>query len=187
MVVLAFLAPSIHGHANVHLTIYRRLLALSPAEGAPAHIHILSDEPLRQRVAQLPSSEHTVVSFHAIESVDVLKSVGDGPFMRVPPLSVGTSALHGQLMQAMCWPPDVYLRWYERIIEILKEVKPNLAIVDFLYAALGVDVCRTLSLRYVTLAPLSSLDAAGLSQPGGRGLWKYPAYVQFLSFRSSVH
>jgi hypothetical protein len=178
MVVLAFLTPVPQGHSNVHFTIYRRLLALSAAEGAPAQIHVIGDEPLRARVAQLPPSEDTAVSFHVLDAEDMFESLSDSASLRVPPLSVakrgGTTGLHGNFMPIMCPPADVYLRRYERIVEVLKEAKPDLVVVDLIFAALGADVCRTLSLRYAILAPISSLDIAALSQPGGRGLWKYP-------------
>jgi hypothetical protein len=180
MVVLAFLTPVIHGHSNVHLTVYRRLLALSPAEGAPAHIHILGDEPLRKRVAQLPSSEHTAVSFHALDPVDVLASGAEFASIRTPPLSAvkrgGTSGLRN-FFPIMFPPADVYLHRYERIVEILREAKPDMVVADILFANLGVDACHTLNLRYAILAPVGSLDISSMTQPGGRGMWKYPMPV----------
>jgi hypothetical protein len=189
MAVLAFLAPVIHGHSNVHLTIYRRLLALSPAEGAPAHIHILGDEPLRKRVAQLPFSEHTAVSFHALDPVDVFASGAEFASLRTPPLSAvrrgGTSGLRN-LMPIMFPPADVYLHRYERIVEVLREAKPDIVIADVLFANLGVDACHTLNLRYAILAPIGSLDMSTMTQPGGRGMWKYPMPV-LASLRLASH
>jgi hypothetical protein len=188
MAVLAFLTPVIHGHSNVHLTIYRRLLALSPAEGAPAHIHILGDEPLRKRVNQLPSSEHTAVSFHALNPADVHASGTESTLLRTPPLSAvkpgGMSGLR-ELLPIMFPPVDVYLHRYARIVEILREIKPDIVVADLLFARLGVDACHTLNLRYAILAPVGSLDISTMTQPGGRGMWKYPMPVLTFSCPAS--
>jgi hypothetical protein len=188
MVALAFLAPVPHGHSNVHLAIYRRLLAL-PAADAPAHIHVLADEPFRKRVTQLPASPHTRVSFHALNEEDAYATVANPDTLRVPPLSLtargGTRALHGSFVPIMCPPATLYLSQYARMLDVLKDIKPDLVVVDVLFAALGADVCRTLHLRYAILAPIGSLDVSLFTQPGGRALWKYPMRVSSSTYERS--
>jgi hypothetical protein len=177
MAILAFLTPVPHGHSNVHLAILRRLLEL-PVPDAPSQIHVLADEPLRKRILQLPSSPHTAVSFHVLDDEDVFAGLSNADDLRVPPLSLvrpgGLRALTGNFVPIMCPPPTTYLRRYARISDVLRDIRPDLVVVDILFSALGADVCRTLGLRHVMQAPLASLDTAVLTQPGGRGLWKYP-------------
>jgi hypothetical protein len=185
MVVLAFLTHVISGHSNVHFAIFRRLLSL-PAGEAPSNIYILSDEPLRKRVASLPRSAHTAVTFCAIDDTDVLGSVAST--FRGPPLSFFTPAgrrvLREHIVPATFLRPEVYLRRYSRIMAVLQEIKPDLVIVDLLLGTPGFDACTKLRLRYVIEAPVASLDVVRASQPRGRGFWKYPMCV--LPFRPNI-
>jgi hypothetical protein len=178
MTVLAFLAPVPHGHSNVHFTIYRSLLAL-PVDKAPSHIHIIGDEPLRKRIDQLALPSYCKVSFHALDPVDIFDVIiSDKSQLRVPPLSVlkpgGLRGLRGHFVPIVCPPSAVYLSRYQRILAALEKIQPDLVIIDVIFVAVGLDVCRTLNLRYAILAPTASLEISVMSQPGGRGLWKYP-------------
>jgi hypothetical protein len=158
MAVLAFLTPVPHGHSNVHLAILRRLLELRPPD-APSQIHVLADEPLRKRILQLPSSSHTTVSFHVLDDEDVFAGLSNADDLRVPPLSLVRSddlrALTGNFVPIICPPPstNLGLRRYARISDVLRDIRPDLVVVDIFFSALGADVCRTLGLRHVMRAP----------------------------------
>jgi hypothetical protein len=191
MVVLAFLTHVISGNSNVHFAIFRRLLSLPRAE-APSQIHIIGDEPLRKRVDRLPSSPHTSVTFHVLDQTDVLPSfLSNSDTLRSPPISFFTPAgirvFKDLFVPAAMLRPDVYLRRYAQLLSIFQDIKPDLVVVNILLGTPGFDACKTLGLRFIFEAPISSLDVERMSQPGGQGLWKYPMYVFTLSLKVATN
>jgi hypothetical protein len=178
MVVLAFLVPVLAGHSNVHFAILHRLLSL-PISEAPTQIHIIGDEPLRQRIMTLPASDYTRVAFHPLDSVDTLAPfISNSEQLRSPPFSPGPTGLRvldRALIPVVFLSPDTFLRRFARTLSILQDVKPDLVVIDVLHGSVGSDACRKLDLRYVRVAPVSSLDMSRATQPGGRSFWKYPA------------
>jgi hypothetical protein len=179
MVTLAFLTQVMAGHSNVHFAIFRRLLAL-PASEAPTHIQIIGDEPLRKRVAGLPASVHTRVTFHPLDATDVMGGMSNNvnAALRSPERlgdTGGLRVLQRALANNIYLATDVYLRRYARVVSILQDIKPDLVVIDIMHNYVGRDACDKLGLRYIIEAPIASLDLARLVQPGGRGLWKQPA------------
>jgi hypothetical protein len=176
-VTLAFLIPSIIGHANVHLAILRRLLAREASDTGEIHVHVIGDGPLRKHILSLPKSDQCFVYFHLMFEEDLLMSLGDGKMHRLPPLSLfsraGLSTLDG-ICQAFAPAPDAFIPRFHRIVEVLRKVKPQLMVIDMLVNTLGVDSAKHVGVPYVTISPGSSLDMSIFDQPGGRVLWKYP-------------
>jgi hypothetical protein len=183
---LAFFTPSIHGHSNAHLTILRQLLKEAGEDGRPSlDIHVLGDEPVRPRIQSLPTAKHASITFHSIGDEDLFLTSTSGVMFhkeiyRVPPSSVfrrgGLDAIRS-LSYVFAPSPALYLPRYARILDVLKEVKPALFVVDVLYQPLGADVARHGGFKYMLLSPLSSLDTSLFRQPHGKAYWKYPMLV----------
>jgi hypothetical protein len=180
---VAFLTPSIHGHSNVHLTILRRLLADAGRQGRPSiTIHIIGDETARKQILSLPRAMHASITFHAMGEDDlfmgcVASANVDMNTVRAPPASVfrpgGLDSIRS-VAPIVTPPATLYVPRFVRIVEVLKETRPSLFVVDLLYQTLGVDAARNTGVRYMIVAPVCSLDLCQLEQPLAKGLWKYP-------------
>jgi hypothetical protein len=128
---LAFLAPVIRGHANIHFTIFHYLLTEPRTDDLHLDIHIISDEPQRKRFSTLPSSPHATLTFHAMGDEDMHMAFHSG--VRVPPLSVaytnGIRMMH-VISDLLYPPPAVYISRVHRITQVLEDVRPDLFVVD---------------------------------------------------------
>jgi hypothetical protein len=183
MRVIAFLSPVPSGHSNVHVSVIKRILASRSSEDDPPllALHVISDEPLRERIRALPDSEHTTIAFHALGTTDVFSDItADMSQLRVPPLSLvragGLQAFTGTFMPTMCPEPGVYLDRYLRLLTILQNIKPDIVVIDIVFASLGRDACNQIGAPFIVQAPISSLDLSLMTQPGARGFWKFPMY-----------
>jgi hypothetical protein len=177
---IAFLTPIAHGHANAHFAIFRYLLTTPRPDGLYLSLHIISDEPQRKRVLALPTSEHASVTFHPIGDTDMhaeYTTAGGSNLIRSPPLSLfyprGISMLKSAF-NTVSPEPEEYLWRFNRITQILEDVKPDLFVIDLIIHALGLEVAKRTGVPHVVLSPGPSIDHSGASQPKGRGFWKYP-------------
>jgi hypothetical protein len=172
---LAFLAPVIRGHANIHFTIFHYLLTEPRTDDLHLDIHIISDEPQRKRFSTLPSSPHATLTFHAMGDEDMHMAFHSG--VRVPPLSVayrnGIRMMH-VISDLLYPPPAVYISRVHRITQVLEDVRPDLFVVDTLIYAMGQDATKKADVPHVVIGPTASIERSAVSQPGGRGFWKYP-------------
>jgi hypothetical protein len=178
---LAFLTPYIHGHSNVHLTILHRLLTMKPQGVSRLAIHVIGDEPLRPRLASLPvPASHCTLAFHPMGTRDYLEDFVDTKHLKKPPptfSNTGSLHIYRDITYVMNREPTEFLSRYSKLLDVLECVRPDMVVVDMLYRSLGVDACRKAGADWVILSPSSSLDFSSLTQPQGRGLWHYPAYV----------
>jgi hypothetical protein len=182
---IAFLTPSIHGHSNVHLTILRRFLSVKPEGVSRLALHVIGDEPLRSRLASLPTpAAHCTFAFHTMGTRDYLEDTVNPDRLKKPP---GSLKVYRDLMRVMNREPKEYLGRYAKIVEVLESVRPDIVIVDMIYRALGVDACRTAGADWVILSPGPSLDFCSLTQPHARGLWYYPVCVSSSPMCSDIH
>jgi hypothetical protein len=176
---LVFLTPLAYGHANVHYTILRNLLT-ERRGGLRLELHVIGDEPQRKRLFALPSSEHTTLRFHPMGDEDMLQHFtesGGSNGVRGPPLSLtrqdGMRVLHA--VPSVMYPkPDVFLTRYQKIVEVLQDIQPDIFVVDLFYHALGVDATTKARIPHVILCPVGSMDLSTVSQPLGRGFWRFP-------------
>jgi hypothetical protein len=189
---IAFLTPVIHGHANVHFAILQYLISTPRSDGRFLNIHVISDEPQRKRVADLPSSGHASVTFHPMGNNDLLaaiRSSGGSELLRTPPLSLfykqGLSSLPG-ILRVILPEPEAHLSRLSTIAQILKNLKPDLFVIDMLLHGLGLDALYRANVKipHVKISPGPSLDLCGNMQPQGRGFWNYPWFVQVAAFCS---
>lgn len=63
---------------------------------------------------------------------------------------------------------------YTSIVSIIKDVEPDLIVVDSLMAA-GLTACYESGIKFICLGPTSIKDFAVSSQPRAAALWKFPA------------
>jgi hypothetical protein len=174
---LAFLTPIVHGHANVHFTIITYLLTEPRTDDLYLDIHIISDEPQRKRLNTLPSSPHASLTFHAMGDEDIHQAFHNGSVMRAPPLSLayenGIRMLH-IVPEIMHPPPSTFISRVHRTAQVLQNVRPDIFVVDVIIHAIGLDAANKAGVPHVVIGPTASLDLCAVTQPGGRGFWKYP-------------
>ena len=68
---------------------------------------------------------------------------------------------------------EEYLEIYDRCVEIIEEVRPDLVVLEPLFA-FGFDACKRLDQKYVVVAPNALKDVALFEQPRLAMLWKFP-------------
>ncbi len=71
------------------------------------------------------------------------------------------------------WEPDEYEAIYSRVVEVVGQVKPDLALVDPVFGP-GLTACRELGVDMCHIAPNSLKDLISGIQPHGAVFWKYP-------------
>jgi hypothetical protein len=179
---IAFVCPSISGHANVHLASLHHLLSLaSPCP--PLQLHLISEAPLRTRVTSLlPSHRHTV-SFHELRKECYWQSAAEGDVHErrhgpPRPFTEDGRRAFDVVRRAVTMPVNEYMSYYVRALDILREINPNITVVDVLMAAGPVgDACTTAGIQYGVLSPIPSLDFVRMARVSLKNVWKYPAYV----------
>ncbi|KAM3497758.1 hypothetical protein MY10362_008904 [Beauveria mimosiformis] len=75
---------------------------------------------------------------------------------------------------------------YTSIVNIIKEVIPDLVVVDSLLTP-GLTACWNMRIKYLVLSPNSFRDFAGPLQPHAASLWKYPAPMSGYPFPLPWH
>ncbi|KAL6874556.1 family 1 glycosyltransferase [Trichoderma longibrachiatum] len=70
---------------------------------------------------------------------------------------------------------------YTSIVSIIKDVEPDLIVVDSLMAA-GLTACYESGIKFICLGPTSIKDFAVSSQPRAAALWKFPAPFSGFSY-----
>lgn len=171
---IAFLTPTIHGHSNIALTIIQRLQSTYPT----CDIHVFGDKPLEKRFTQNPEI------FHYIGEADMLQACAaransntTAENFRTPPISLrrqGALSVISDLGHILAPTPEEYLGRYQKMLQFIQELKPDLLVVDVLYGPLGLDLSITNGVPYVLLSPTASLDVAFFHQPRWEAFWKLP-------------
>lgn len=73
----------------------------------------------------------------------------------------------------MPWEPEEIVDLYTQVVSIIKEVNPDLTIVDPLHLP-ALTAAYNLKVKWTVLAPNTIKDFAVPCQPYGAALWKYP-------------
>lgn len=73
----------------------------------------------------------------------------------------------------MPWDPEEVVDLYAQVVSIIKEVDPDLTVIDPLYLP-ALTAAFNLEVKWMVLAPNTIKDFAVPSQPYGAALWKYP-------------
>ena len=175
---ILFLTSSEYGQANVILAVAYELLLLQQYE-----VHIASFSPLAKRIPdinQLASTSngksaifHTVAGLSAMESI-VRRDDFVGPFR---PGIRGAADTYSVTLPAMAtsWDGPEYMVGYGSCLEIIRNVDPDLLIIDPLMCQ-GLEACTTLSRNCVVLSPNTFKDILAKQQPILHNLCRIPAY-----------
>ncbi|OTA00036.1 GT1, glycosyltransferase family 1 [Trichoderma parareesei] len=75
---------------------------------------------------------------------------------------------------------------YTSIVSIIKDVEPDLIVVDSSMAA-GLTACYNVDAKFICLGPTSIKEFAASSQPRAAGLWKFPALFSGFSYPVQWH
>lgn len=78
------------------------------------------------------------------------------------------------------WTPDEYLEAFKSCTEIIKTVQPSFIVCDPIFYV-GQDAVNNSKVPYAVLSPTCFKDTVLAIQPLAGGLWRYPAFVLFLS------
>lgn len=180
---IAFICPSISGHANVHLASLRHLITLARSASPPLRLHLISEAPLAARAATLPRSDRHTLEFHTLADACYWQEAGEDAATERrhgPPrlLSPGGLKAYDVLKRAVGMSPGRYWAYYSRALEILRALKPDLdlCVVDVLMAAGPIGAaCTRAGTTYGILSPIPSLDFCRMAELSIKNLWKYPA------------
>ncbi|KAF4469860.1 glycosyltransferase family 1 [Fusarium albosuccineum] len=188
---ILFFTNSDYGQANVILeTVYELMLSTSNIE-----IHIASFQRLRHAIedtiglamdnAAGHAPAHLV--FHGLEGrsqfeaaigpdVDLFEAY-DCPVTFFN--AVHTILKIDGIMQP--WSPEEFADLYLQTTSVLKDVKPDLTVVEPLFTP-ALTACNHLSINWIVLSPNTIKDFAIPLQPRLAALWKYPIVCSALPF-----
>jgi hypothetical protein len=161
----------------VHFTVLNYLLTTPRTNGLCFEIHLISDEPQRARFDTLPTPAHATLTFHALGAEDMYHIFHDGSVLRAPPYSVmyknGIRML-SVFRDGLHPSPDRFLSRVHRIVQVVQDVRPDVFVFDIVIHAMGLDAANKAGIAHIVIGPTASVESFSISQPGGRGPWKYP-------------
>ena len=176
---ILFLINEELGQANVCLSLLHSLLIRDSPE-----VHLPSWPNLRSRVQEISSNaslitglNHTV-TFHPLPCLGMVKSVYRHVTDSIPGHGRGfMNAFRVFSDLRLVLSPrstEEYLEIYDRCVEIIEEVRPDLVVLEPIFA-FGFDACKRLDQKYVVVAPNALKDVALFEQPRLAMFWKFPA------------
>ncbi|XMA17233.1 hypothetical protein WAI453_010024 [Rhynchosporium graminicola] len=185
---ILFFTSSEYGQANVVLAVASELLNMQKYE-----IHIASFSPLRRRVDELNkltprdglrSVFHSIACPAALDAL-VAKNEFIGPYS---PGVRGAIKTYKVTLPAMAstWTEAEYMSSYQRCLDIINSVDPNIIVVDPLMSQ-GLEACNTLSRKRVVLSPNTFLELLRKEQPIYSQLFKIPTVASGFSFPVPLH
>ena len=175
---ILFLINEELGQANVCLSLLHSLLIRSSPE-----IHLASWPNLQSRIqeissdASLTTGHDLTVTFHPLPCLGMVKSVYRHVTDSIPGHGRGfinAFRVYSDLRVVLS-PRSTkeYLEIYDRCVGIIEEVRPDLVVLEPLFA-FGFDACKRLDQKYVVVAPNALKDVALFEQPRLAMLWKFP-------------
>ncbi|ESK86475.1 udp-glucoronosyl and udp-glucosyl transferase family protein [Moniliophthora roreri MCA 2997] len=188
---ILLITNSEYGQANVALAVAYEL-----AQHPNIQVHVASFPRLQKRVAKLQTllpDASNFIGFHMITGPSyeeaLSRTLSTPNFSRVlfhSPGCQGAIQSYKHTSVIMPWTVEEYYHQLLCIERIVEEVNPVGIVGDPLMPG-AVDVCRKTKRSYLVLSPNSPKDLVGLSQPGLRGLWKYPACGSGFPFPVPLH
>ncbi|KAH8654648.1 hypothetical protein BGZ60DRAFT_331638, partial [Tricladium varicosporioides] len=180
---ILFITCSDYGQANVMLSVASELLRSSFA------VHIASTATLAPRVEQL--SPHA--RFHLLPGDSMFESylaVGHGVegIIHQPGIRGAVSSFTNVDRMMQHWMDGQYLALYENCVALLKDLAPNVVIVDPVCAP-QIDACRSGMHKHklVILSPMGLKDLLVPVQSWAGVLWKYPVMSSGYPFPLPFH
>ncbi|PSR78623.1 hypothetical protein PHLCEN_2v7370 [Hermanssonia centrifuga] len=188
---IVFISLSVSGQLNIHLASIEHMLTLGPSESPPLNIHLISFDPAEKRARTLAASaspRHSF-TFHGLGELTLFTETSqNGTIDRHRPAELFRKdglKPYTYLAELFGYNPDHYIRAYERILEIFREIKPkiNVAAVDTTMP-MAMDACTTAGIHWGVLCPNSGIELFKHQQPRLEGFWKHPA-IRALEVRRS--
>lgn len=180
------------GEANVFLATIHAILQLRPQ----TEIHCASFASLKEAVASISDDlckhapQTTPVVFHELKGLpmkaglnECLSRNGAPPrepgylpksILRQPGFCNTTQAMSDMVPLFVPYTGGQLVEVYSSIVEIISDVAADLVVVDSLMTA-ALTACYHLKAKFICLSPNSIKEFAGLAQPYGAALWKFPA------------
>ncbi|KAH8658089.1 UDP-glucoronosyl and UDP-glucosyl transferase family protein [Xylariales sp. PMI_506] len=188
-VVFFTLAES--GQLNVQLATAQALVEEHP----DVEVHFASFSLVRdkiERVSSFARKRNPAVRefvYHEMPGPDRISSLWRGmnctgtlECLGHPPGAAGAELLALQLELALwSWTGDEHLAIYQRAIDIVQEVDPAVAVVDYAFRP-PLDALASINHNHLVITPLAAADIISMDQPYMQGLWKYPAWGTGFSF-----
>ena len=165
------------GQATVCLSVAHEFLL----RGYDVHVASFSVfrpqvEEMSARAATLSDKAATAATFHPVHGLSMLDAYmqrqdADGFPMHSPGLHGAADAFEKlpQMIAGLGGPE--YVRTYESIVAIIKEIQPEIITVDPLFGQ-AADACRTLDRDFIVLSPNTLREHVW--QPWLASLWRYP-------------
>ncbi|KAK1966896.1 family 1 glycosyltransferase [Colletotrichum sublineola] len=179
---ILMLTNSENGQANVFLATSQALRNLDP----DVDIHFASFKAIESAVLATLAETSTVnhnsslVKFHEIKGMSSYKAWTENPninVLRLLSMSPGfwtTPQTLAILSRAsMPWTGPQLLQNFDEVRRIIKEVQPDLTIVDNLFTP-GLTAVRYLGIKYIVLSPNTLKEFAAPLQSWAAFFWKYP-------------
>ncbi|KAL7922835.1 glycosyltransferase family 1 protein [Trichoderma austrokoningii] len=132
-------------------------------------------------------------TYHQINGMPMMQAVEDhftrkqdGPafplsFIQPPGFSNTRKAIKDAAAVQMPYTGRQMVDLFTSIVNIIREVKPTLVVVNSSMAA-GLTACYHLEIKFICLSPKSIKDFAGSEQPRGGWLSKFPALFSGFSY-----
>lgn len=183
MKTILFLANSEHGQTNIILALTHELI-LHP----DIDIHIASFPALERRVNKLLHDNaprynaHNVASvssrvhFHPIRgpsNTDVFLRTGKRGAFHPPGATGAVLGFKSLIEDIWGWNEEEYVDVYNSCLEIVKDVKPDLVVVDFFFLQ-GRDAAHNMGHTAVLMNTTSLSHIVLGLQKHSSPLWKYP-------------
>lgn len=180
-----FITSCDRGQANVILSVASEFLQSAPS----FDVHIASTASLAPRVEKL----HPNAWFHLRPGSSMFESYLSAGHslhgLQHPPGSRGAiSSITGVDRMMEHWKDGKYLVLYETCSALLREIAPQVVVVDPTLAP-EIDACRysQKGIKLVILSPMGLKDLLVPIQPRGGVLWKYPAMSSGFPFPIPAH
>ncbi|KUI54172.1 Cyanidin-3-O-glucoside 2-O-glucuronosyltransferase [Cytospora mali] len=189
---ILFLCSSDYGQANVILATAHAVLAT----GSSVELHIASENRMEPQVQDtvrladkmLPEAAPYQIHFHGIDGISQFQAMSrpETGIMQSWELPLPNFSNASQFMKrfsygAMPWEPPEVVEIYTQVVKIIKEVNPDLTVVDPLYVP-ALTAAYNLKLKWTVLAPNTIKDFAVPLQPYAAALWKYPVIGSALPY-----
>lgn len=165
-----FITCSDYGQANVMLCVASELLQSSFV------VHIASTATLAPRVAQLgPHAQFHLISGDSMFETYLAAGHNIYEVTHRPGILGAVSSFTKVDRMMQNWMDGRYLALYGNCVALLKDLAPDVVIIDPLCAP-EIDACRSgqHQQKLVILSPMGLKDLLVPVQPWGGILWKYP-------------
>lgn len=162
---LLFITNAEFGQSSVHISTIRELLSGQES----VEIHLLSFPSLRARVTDLLKASDQNFEFHSLLSAPSFVQKQEEGWTQTEALSHSTGffASLGSYMNlgtvVLPWNGEEYLNLYDECCRFIKEIQPDLCIVDALFFS-GLDACEGLNQKYSILSPVAWRGDQGLKK-----------------------